>query len=373
MFFLKKNRFDFRGALCVGVSALLVFGAAFNTDLAGEAGAKLLSFCFGKSEEAAQAVGSMKKVYYADGGIELDTGLFTVASAAKSGVYETPADIQNIMKEAESKYAAYKKTGEIREELLGANGAAVRIGNATFSNKADEELDYNAIAKQTPSFGKIVKDKNKPYVIIYHTHTTEGYELLDKGWYSDDYNSRTEDASRTVVRVGDEIAARLREAGYGVIHDTNIYDRSYDGAYDRSEVTLRRLLKENPTVAVTLDVHRDAIHYDNGTKCKPTAVVNGKKAAQVMIITGCEGCGVTGFPDWRKNLVFAVALQNEMYNISDTLMRPIFFCHRRYNMDVTPCSLLLEFGTDANTLEEAVYSGSLVGEGLAALLDKNMG
>ena len=26
---------------------------------------------------------------------------------------------------------------------------------------------------------------------MYHTHTTEGYELLDKGWYSDEYISRT--------------------------------------------------------------------------------------------------------------------------------------------------------------------------------------
>lgn len=365
---MKKKRFDFRGTVCVAVSGLLVLGAVFNADFTGDIGAKALSFCFGKGGEAAAAVSNIKTVYYADGDIEFNSEVFS--AAAKPSVYTTPSDILALMRQAESSYAKYTHTGKIIEETLGANSAAVYIGNASFSNKADEELDYDAIASQKPDFGEITKDK--PYILIYHTHTTEGYELLDKGWYSDDYNSRTEDAARSVVRVGEEIAARLREAGYGVIHDTNIYDRSYDGAYDRSEVTLRRLLKDNPSVVVTLDVHRDAIHYDDGTKCKPTAVVNGKKAAQVMIISGCEGCGVTGFPNWRKNLLFAVALQNEMYAVSDTLMRPIFFCHRRYNMDVTPCSLLLEFGTDANTLEEAVYSGSLVGEGLAALLDKNM-
>ncbi len=350
------------------MSCLLVSVVAINTDFTGEIGAKALSFCFGNRETAA-VVNGVKNVYYADGDIEFNSEIFSAVNA-KSTEYTTPSDILGIMRAAESSYAKYTPTGKISEETLGANAAAVYIGNASFSNKADEELDYKSIAAQKPDFGTITKDK--PYVIIYHTHTTEGYELLDKGWYSDDYNSRTEDTTRTVVRVGDEIAARLREAGYGVIHDTNIYDRSYDGAYDRSEVTLRRLLKENPSVVVTLDVHRDAIHYDDGTKCKPTTVVNGKKAAQVMIITGCEGSGVTDFPNWRKNLYFAVALQNEMYGISDTLMRPIFFCHRRYNMDVTPCSLLLEFGTDANTLDEAVYSGSLVGEGLAALFDKNM-
>ena len=41
-------------------------------------------------------------------------------------------------------------------------------------------------------------------------------------------------------------------------------------------------------------------------------------------------------------------------------------------MDVTPCSLLLEFGTDANTLEEAVYSAQLIGESLVKMLDKEV-
>ena len=37
-------------------------------------------------------------------------------------------------------------------------------------------------------------------------------------------------------------------------------------------------------------------------------------------------------------------------------------------MDLTPCSLLLEFGSDTNTLEEAVYSGRLLGDALAELI-----
>ena len=59
---------------------------------------------------------------------------------------------------------------------------------------------------------------------------------------------------------------------------------------------------------ITLDVHRDAIHYSDGTKCKPTAEINGKKAAQVMIITGCEGGGVEEFPRWYENLAFSETL-----------------------------------------------------------------
>ena len=39
-----------------------------------------------------------------------------------------------------------------------------------------------------------------------------------------------------------------------------------------------------------------------------------------------------------------------------------------YNQNLTTGSLLLEFGTDANSLEEACYSAELVGNALAELL-----
>ena len=91
-----------------------------------------------------------------------------------------------------------------------------------------------------------------------------------------------------------------------------------------------------------------------------------------MIITGAEEGSVTDFPDWSENLTFAVTLQNKVEENYKGLMRPIFFCQRKYNMNVTPCSLLLEMGTDANTLDEAVYSGRLIGDALAELLEENM-
>lgn len=283
---------------------------------------------------------------------------------------DTPSDILKLMENAKPLYSKYKKTGDIEETQFGSGAANTKYGNIYVNNRTDVSCDIKALLNTKPSYGKITK--SKPYILIYHTHTTEGYELLSKGWYSDDYNSRTNDTGRTVVRVGDEIEKELVKAGYGVIHDKKIYDSTYNGAYSRSYVTVQKVLKENPSIVITLDVHRDAIHYDDGTKCKPTAVIDGKKAAQVMIITGCEENGITDFPNWKQNLVFSVALQNKVEELYSGLMRPIFFCDRQYNMEVTPCSLLLEFGTDANTLEEAVYSGKLIGKSLARLLDENM-
>ena len=145
----------------------------------------------------------------------------------------TPEDIEKLMETAVSAYATFKKTGEIEETKLIATSSNTVYGNVAVNNKTETKSVNikNELAKKA-SFGKITKDE--PYILIYHTHTTEGYELLDKGWYSDDYNSRTKDLNKTVVRVGDEITERLEKAGFKVIHDKNIYDASYNGAYSRS-------------------------------------------------------------------------------------------------------------------------------------------
>lgn len=284
---------------------------------------------------------------------------------------KTPEDIEKLMQEAVSAYASFKKTGEIEETQLSSTSSTISYKNVVVNNKTEtKNVNIKNELSKKASFGTITKDE--PYILVYHTHTTEGYELLDKGWYSDDYVSRTKDLDKTVVRVGEEIVSRLEKAGFKVIHDKTIYDASYNGAYSRSLKTVEKTLKENPSIVITLDVHRDAIQYSSGTKCKPTATINGKKAAQVMIITGAEEGDITDYPNWSQNLTFAIALQNKVEENYKGLMRPIFFCQRKYNMHVTPCSLLLEMGTDANTLEEAVYSGRLIGDSLAELLEENM-
>ncbi len=286
----------------------------------------------------------------------------------QNNITETPEDIAAIKNKAEALYKTLKKSGNIKEQQLG--GGNTYYGVVKINNKTDEEIDIQSLLNTTPAYKEITK--TEPYILVYHTHTTEGYELLDKGWYSDSYNSRTDDETRNMVRVGDELVKYLEEAGFKVIHDRNVYDKSYNGAYDRSRVSVEKYLKEYPSIQITLDVHRDAIHYDGGTKSKPTAEIMGKKAAQVMIITGCQGDGVEGFPQWKKNLIFAVALQSQAEEQFSGIMRPIFFCNRKYNMNVTPCSLLLEFGTDANTLEEAVYSAALIGKSMGDMLNKAM-
>jgi len=281
----------------------------------------------------------------------------------------TPKDIEVLMEEALSEFAGQKRDGDIRAKTYTARDATHAWGKLAVRNTTQSQPGRD-ISKDLAAPIGLKLDKSKPAVLIFHTHTTEGFEILDRPWYAADWSSRTENGAKSIVRVGEEMAKTLERAGWRVIHDTNIYDRQYTGAYDKSRAAVLKHLEENPSILVTLDVHRDAIHTDKGVHIKPLAQVGGKNAAQVMIITGVREGAIAGYESWEENLRFAAKLQVAAEERYPGLMRPIFFAPRRYNMDVTPYSLLLEMGADANTLEEAVYSGRLIGDVLAKLLEQ---
>ncbi len=182
---------------------------------------------------------------------------------------------------------------------------------------------------------------------------------------------RSTDNTKNMVAVGNALEKALRDAGIGVVHDTTQHDYpSYNGSYERSAETIKSYLEKYPTIKIALDVHRDAIQREDDLIVKPTVEINGRKAAQLMIITGSDD-GTMNVPEWRENLRFAASLQDAIEQDTPELTRPIFFCYRKYNMDLTTGSLLLEVGSNANTLDESVYTAELVGKSLARMLNEN--
>lgn len=279
---------------------------------------------------------------------------------------DIPSDIMKLIKNAETKYANSSNDGKITEENYSNknatseyNGMYVRNTTKNHQINIEEYLNKKVEANIT---------KNEPSVLIYHTHTTETYELLDRGFYTNQRSTRSENSAENMIRVGEEICSVLEKNGIKTIHDKTIYDKQYNGAYDRSRVTITKIIRETPSIQVVLDIHRDAIYQKDGVKIKPVTEINGRKAAQIMVISGCEEGNVTNFPNWSKNLTLAVHLQNKLTVDNPSLVRPLMFCNRKYNMDLMPCALLVEIGSDANTLSEAVYSAELFAQSLSELL-----
>lgn len=288
-----------------------------------------------------------------------------------SDITATPADIEKLMKQAEKNIGKEKKKGKTSEEDYFGGGELLTFDSVEIQSKIPSSFykpNIKALLNQKAELK--IMDKSKPTILIYHSHTTESYTLLDVGYYTESLDPRSKDKAKNMVRVGDDLAAYLELKGFKVIHDRNIYDDEYNSAYSKSRKAVEKYLEEYPSIEITIDVHRDDITYKDKTKVKPTAVINGKKAARLMIIAGAEYGSIENYPDWEYNLRFALAVQNKVNKMYSGLMRPILFSQRKYNMDETRNSFLLEVGTDANTLDEACYSARLFANALAQMLDE---
>lgn len=267
------------------------------------------------------------------------------------------------------------------DQYPGNNGAVIRKTYTAGSTENYINISGNAYVRNmtnlpnqtvidavhsAPAF--TITSGTEPQVLIMHTHTTESYALTDRDYYDINYPSRNLDQSRNVVRVGDEITKQLEAAGIGVIHDTTVHDYpSYNGSYDRSKQTVESILAQYPSIKVVLDIHRDAIESADGTRYAPVANINGRNAAQIMIISGCDD-GTMNYPNYLQNLAFASALQQQTESDYPTLTRPISFKYKYYNQSLTTGSLLVEVGSHANSLDEALYAGYLFGQSLARTL-----
>ena len=249
----------------------------------------------------------------------------------------------------------------------GSGAGYVQSGAASVRNcTALSSADVAAEMMQALPFSVEV-GANTPQVLIMHTHATETYELVERAWCDPAFSARSTDLSLNMAAVGAEMAAQLNAAGICTLHDTTLHDYpSYNGSYARSNATVRSYLERYPTIRVVIDVHRDAIQRDDGTRIKPIAMIDDIKSAQVMIICGADRNG--NLPNFRQNLRFASRWQDKMESMFPGLTRPVLFDYRYYNQDLTTGSLLIEVGGHANTLEEAKYAGRLAGQALAALL-----
>lgn len=286
--------------------------------------------------------------------------------------YETPEDVLLTESEYLSVFSKTEPAGTVEEVFFRTSGATDTISGISIKNATStKKPDFARLLEEGPVLS--LKNTAEPVVLIFHTHTTEAYLPSYNGLFYEDFQTRSTDSTQNMIRVGEEICKVLENNGIGYIHDKNIYDESYEGAYSRSRVTVEKYLEQYPSIEIVLDVHRDAIYYSDSSHCKPTAEINGRKAAQIMIITGAQEGYISDFPHWEDNLRFALCFQKTAEEMYEGLMKPIYFCQRKYNMDTAKCSLLLEMGTDANTLDEALYSAYMTGQVLTRIIESHKG
>ena len=187
-------------------------------------------------------------------------------------------------------------------------------------------------------------------VLIYHTHGSEAF--------ADSREGVTED---TVIGVGDELT-RILEEEYGIktYHDRNVYDvvngvldRSY--AYTLSGAAVDRILAENPSIEVIIDLHRDGVRED----LRLVRVIDGRPTAQIMFLNGVSRLNLNGDIDYLynpnkiENLAFSLQMHLAGKAMYGDLLRRIYIRGYSFNLEKMPRASLVEVGAQTNTVEEA--------------------
>ncbi len=288
--------------------------------------------------------------------------IFSVIPSVKSG--------EEMMKKHSAKYGGVKKkdkseveptqeetriSGRIKAMDMSASGKFTFRNETGYAPNVEELLPY-PLAFQ--------KDAGSPQVLIMHTHTSEAYAQSPNG--------RTTDNTQNVVRVGEIIKNQLEERGISVVHDTTRNDYpAYNGSYSKALAGIQAQLDANPTIEVVLDIHRDyAEQTQNGeaVQLKPVAEINGEQVAQVMLVVGTDGLGLS-HPNWKHNLAFAVQIQQALNDISPNLARPINLRRERFNQHLTKGSLIVEVGTAGNSVSECERTAVYIGNAVASVLN----
>lgn len=259
--------------------------------------------------------------------------------------------------------------GSIERVFYGSSAADDHItlpaGGQVRNLTALPNADLLSAAEQLPRIS-VELGSAQPQVLIVHTHTTECYEPEIRDSYDSTRPCRTRDSSRNIVAVGEVLAQQLAANGISVLHDGTIHDYpNYTGAYDRSEDTIREALAEFPSIKLIIDLHRDAIERDDGTRIAPAVQINGRSAAQFMIITGCDDGRFGNMPNYMENFKLACLIQQSANSLYAGLARPVLFDYRNYNQHISTGSLLIEVGSHANSLDEAEYTAKLLADIIA--------
>lgn len=210
------------------------------------------------------------------------------------------------------------------------------------SGTAVEEGQINYQALMEPDMSIEVKNEG-PQILIYHTHSNEAF-----------VDSVSGDDSTTIVGVGERLAECLRAYGYDVMHHTKEYDAVRSNAYGVALPEIEKLLQENPSIEVVIDLHRDEVAEDR----KLITDIQGRPTAQIMFFNGLSRTKERGDiaylenPNIAQNLAFSFQMQVAANEYYPGWTRKIYLKGYRYNMHLLPKYLLVELGAQTNTVEE---------------------
>jgi stage II sporulation protein P len=210
-----------------------------------------------------------------------------------------------------------------------------------------------------------IRDANEgPKILIFHTHAREKYK-----------------DGKSVVDVGEKLE-QVFEKHYGIqtMHVTSEFyaddTENVTGAYEIMEKSITKILKENPSIEIVIDIHRDGV-AENVRLVTP---INQKNTAKIMFVNGlCMNRDVEGNlvekelknPYVSQNLAFSLQAQAMAYKYYPNLAKKVYLKEYRYSLHMKPMSLLVEIGAQTNTGQEAINAAEPLANIIAKVIEKD--
>lgn len=178
-----------------------------------------------------------------------------------------------------------------------------------------------------------------PQVLIYSTHTSEGYS-----------------GGGTVVDVAKALKDNLENTyGIGVVVSDTVHDSpEWYKSYANSRQTAKEMLAAYPDAKLLIDLHRDS----GVSKANSTLNVEGEEMASLLLVVGSNL--TMEHPNWEQNLATAEKVGACISEVDSHILKGVRVQKGRYNQHLTPNAILLEVGTNLNTLAEAQASTKVV-------------
>ena len=239
----------------------------------------------------------------------------------------------------------YMQPASIAENMIDSHIQVLAYAGPETASPNPKETPPNKTEDAVRVESQLLKGQK---VFIYCTHSAESY-IPDSG------KARLDGKRGLINRVAANLQQNIAAQGIQAEFINQIHDfPDYNLSYANSRSTVKQILQSNDHILALFDVHRDSVP---GATKAPSIEIAGKKSARILIVVGTNER--KPHPNWKKNYDFAEALYKQGEKMYPGLIKGITTKAGTYNQEFHPHALLLEFGSDYNTLEEASYAAQL--------------
>ncbi|MEH7107485.1 stage II sporulation protein P [Bacillus sp. JJ1764] len=215
------------------------------------------------------------------------------------------------------------------------------------SNGRETIVDKITSLSDIKNSSSSIVNKQEPLIYIYHSHNQESF--FPEIHVPDHINPI--DQTKNITLVGEKLSQDLNEKNISNIHEKRnvmgiLKERglSFDRSYKVSREFLVDKIKENPSIKMAFDIHRDS-----QKRTDTTIKINGKDYAKIGFIISSSS------KNSEENIKFAKKLHNKLQELYPGLSRGVIVkknAEITYNQDLINNSVLMEIGGVENTLEE---------------------